>query len=37
MRARETAAETMDMVRHAMRIDHFQTPEFLEEMKKKYS
>ena len=37
MRARETAAETMDMVRRAMRIDYFQTPEFVEEMKKKYS
>ena len=37
LRARETAAQTMDMVRRAMRIDYFQSPQFVEEMKAKYA
>ncbi len=36
LRARETAAETMDQVRRAMRIDYFQSPDFVQEMEKKY-
>ena len=34
--AREEAAETLNMVRNAMKINYFDTPEFLEEQKKKY-
>jgi len=36
IKARETAAETMDKVRNAMRIDYFQSPDFVKEMKEKY-
>ena len=34
--AKEEAAKTLDEVKHAMKIDYFATPEFLEEQKKKY-
>ena len=35
--AREQAAKTLSEVKHAMKIDYFDTPEFLEEQKEKYS
>lgn len=35
--AKEEAAKTLDEVKHAMKIDYFATPEFLEEQIKKYS
>lgn len=35
--ARETAAQTLAEVKHAMKIDYFETPEFLEEQKEKFS
>ena len=35
--AREEAAKTLSEVKHAMKIDYFDTPEFLEEQVKKYS
>ena len=35
--AKEEAAKTLSEVKHAMKIDYFDTPEFLEEQVKKYS
>lgn len=35
--AKEAAAKTLSEVKHAMKIDYFDTPEFLEEQVKKYS
>lgn len=35
--ARETAAQTLAEVKHSMKIDYFETPEFLEEQKEKFS
>ncbi len=35
--ARETASQTLAEVKHAMKIDYFETPEFLEEQKAKFS
>ncbi|WP_432628408.1 tryptophan--tRNA ligase [Brotaphodocola sp.] len=35
--ARETAAQTLAEVKHSMKIDYFETPEFLEEQKAKFS
>ena len=32
--AKETAAKTLEEVRHAMKIDYFQDPAFLEEQKR---
>ena len=37
MAAREEAAATLAEVKRAMKIDYFETPEFLEEQKKKYN
>lgn len=34
--ARETASQTLAEVKHAMKIDYFETPEFLEEQKEKF-
>ena len=36
-KARETAGKTLEDVRRSMKIDYFDTPEFLEEQVKKYS
>ena len=35
--AKEEAAKTLSEVKHAMKIDYFDTPEFLEEQVEKYS
>ena len=35
--ARETASQTLAEVKHAMKIDYFETSEFLEEQKAKFS
>ena len=35
--AREEAAKTLAEVKHAMKIDYFETPEFLEEQLAKYT
>ena len=37
MAAREMAAATLTEVKRAMKIDYFETPEFLEEQRKKYT
>ena len=34
--ARETASQSLAEVKHAMKIDYFETPEFLEEQKEKF-
>ena len=35
--AKEEAAKTLAEVKHAMKIDYFDTAEFLDEQKKKYN
>lgn len=35
--AKETAAKTLEEVKHAMKIDYFQDPSFLEEQERKFS
>ena len=36
VKAREVAAQTLSEVKHAMKIDYFDTPEFLEEQVEKF-